>query len=357
MSLLIDTTLKLRGYIESKIGGRAENQDSAGSMDTAIGTVVVVCDGMGGMNGGQTASLLAVKTIIDDVSEAEKGDDPEDVLRNAFLHAQQVIIDAAARDPSLNGMGTTATAIIISKHAATVAHLGDSRIYQLRNRKKVFRTNDHSAVFQLVASGTLTEEQARLSAHSNIILKALGVDGDASPDVVTLPYLKGDRFVLCTDGFWGAFPESEFISLITRRGNLKNVLWATARTIDNAGKDAGGGHDNLTAAVIDVDSESILKTPMSKQMKLTLLCILAVLVGSICMNVVSAVRLKDTKKILTAVENAIKEPTKYKDKDALILSLTGILKPETSGESQNAGEQGHNTNDQSGENANKSGDK
>lgn len=285
MSLLIDTSFKLRGYIESQIGGRMENQDSAGAMETPIGTIVVVCDGMGGVNGGRIASMLAVKTIIDVVSEAKADDNPEDVLVKAFLKADKAIIEAASDDTDLKGMGTTATAALFSKHHATVAHIGDSRIYQFRNGQKMFRTNDHSLVYQFVAAGTLTEEQARLSAQSNIILRALGGEEDATPDVQSLPYLKGDRFVLCTDGFWGGLPEEEFVKLIAKRGRLKDILWNATKEINKQGIESGGGHDNLTAAVIDMECESLLKSPMSKNLKIFLLCVILLLVISLCANI------------------------------------------------------------------------
>lgn len=319
MSLLIDTSFKLHGYIESQIGGRAENQDSAGAMETSLGTVVVVCDGMGGMNGGKTASMLAVKTIIDDVSEATKDANPEDVLIDAFKHAQKAILDKAASDSDLKGMGTTATAIIISNKCATVAHIGDSRIYQLRGKRIVFRTNDHSMVFQLVAAGTLTEEQARLSAQSNIILKALGVEGDAVPDVKSLPYLKGDRFVLCTDGFWGAFPERTFIKLITKRGNLKDILWDATKEINKQGIQSGGAHDNLTAAVFDMECESIIKPQMSKRLKITLFCLFTVLFISICVNVLMFKRVREERPKLDAAKeyvSALKDSSKTDIQDA-----------------------------------------
>ena len=119
MAIQIETTFQLEGYIDSQIGGRSENQDSAGAIETPIGTVAVVCDGMGGMNGGKVASMLAVQTIIDDVAKAQINDDPKEVLINAFLHAQKDILSTASSDTELNGMGTTATAIIISKEYAT----------------------------------------------------------------------------------------------------------------------------------------------------------------------------------------------------------------------------------------------
>lgn len=285
MAIQIETSFQLEGYIESLIGGRNENQDSAGAMETPIGTIIVVCDGMGGMNGGKMASMLAVKAIIDKVAEAKKDDDPEHVLIGAFQHAQNEILSKSYSNPELKGMGTTATAIIIAKQYATVAHIGDSRIYQLRRRKKVFRTNDHSMVYQLVDSGVLTEEQARLSANSNIILKALGIEGDATPDVMKLPYLRGDRFILCTDGFWSVYEEKKFIKLISRRGNLNDVLWDATKEINKQGIIAGGSHDNLTAAVFDMNCESKLKPHMSRRLKVTLLFIIVSLITSICMNI------------------------------------------------------------------------
>lgn len=285
MSLRIDTTGPLVGYIESLIGGRSENQDSAGSQETPMGTIVVVCDGMGGMKGGKTASTLAVQTIIDDVSAAPADAFAKEVLEKAIRHAQEVLLKKAEEVPDLKGMGTTVTAVLIQQKYATVAHLGDSRIYQFRGHKVVFRTWDHSMVFQMVKAGTITEEQARLSSQSNILLKALGVPGEIEPEISVLPYLKGDRFVLCSDGFWNPLPEPEFIAMMTRKGDMKEMLAEAADEINNLGRMGGGGHDNLTAAVFDVKTESTLKPTMTKKQKL-LFCVLALLlVGSIALNV------------------------------------------------------------------------
>lgn len=284
MSLIINSPLAIKGYIESEIGGRSENQDSAGALDTDIGTVIVVCDGMGGMRGGKTASMIAVKTIIDYVAQAKEDDSPEEVLITAFKHAHEAILAAGNEDSDLKGMGTTGTAIIISKKSATVAHLGDSRIYQLRRKKKVFRTFDHSMVFQLVKAGTITEEQARLSANSNYILKALGVGDDVVPDTATLPFLRGDRFVLCTDGFWGAYCEKDFIKAVTKKKNIKELLWDMSKEVNKIGIAGGGGHDNYTAAVVDVNFESKIKTRMSTRLKVFVAAILLLLAASVYLN-------------------------------------------------------------------------
>ena len=102
-------------------------------------------------------------------------------------------------------MGSTCTVLLINDTSAIVAHVGDSRVYQIRGRNKIFRTFDHSMVFDLVKQKVITEEQARLSAQSNVITRALGIKPDIEVDVVELPYDAGDRFILTTDGIHGPF--------------------------------------------------------------------------------------------------------------------------------------------------------
>ena len=198
---------KTLGFIDSRIGGRKENQDSAGLKETKLGYLVVVCDGMGGMQGGSVASQLAVQTILETVASADKQSNPSMTLIKAIRNANMAIIEEGQNNPNLQGMGTTVTALLLTPYSALTAYVGDSRIYQLRKGKKVFRTFDHSMVFEMVRKKVISEEQARLSAQSNVILKALGITPDIEVEIEERPYLKGDRFILCTDGFWGAMPE------------------------------------------------------------------------------------------------------------------------------------------------------
>lgn len=286
MAIEIKSKQKLNGYIESLIGGRSENQDSAGASETELGTIVVVCDGMGGLQGGSTASKLAVQTIIDDIAKEGKDMNAAKALELAIIHANKVIIDEGSKDPDLMGMGTTVTAAIINKECITVAHVGDSRIYQLRGKEKVFRTNDHSQVFQLVLNGAISEEQARTSPNSNVILKALGVSEKVEPEIAILPYNNGDRFVMCTDGFWGARPESDIINLITAKGKLEVVLQNACADIDNLGKATGGQHDNLSVAVFDMECDSKMKSNMRKRMKIFIASLIALLIASVVCNLV-----------------------------------------------------------------------
>ena len=270
--------------MESRIGGRSENQDMPGFADSELGVIVVVCDGMGGMQGGSTASSLAVKTIIDDVIASSE--DPIGTLRRAILHANEVILETGDANPSLKGMGTTVTAVLLNEQKAYVAHVGDSRVYQLRGRRKIFRTFDDSAVFQFVRSGAISEEQARVSANSNVILKALGVTDELDFDIDVLPYDKGDRFVLCTDGFWGNVPEPVFLNLITKRGPIDLVVERTAGKMEKAGiLEKGGGHDNLTAAVFDTKVNSKYRSKMEKRFKALSAVLAVLLLASIAANV------------------------------------------------------------------------
>lgn len=283
MSIKKDKKTDLQYFIESSIGGRSENQDFASGAETPIGTVIVVCDGMGGMNGGSTASRLAVQTVIDDLKSAGPDASPSEALRNAVIHANEVVVTEAANKVELAGMGTTLTAVIINDDCATVAYVGDSRVYQLRGRNKVFRTFDHSFVFESVRIGIITEEQARLSSQSNIILRALGIKPEIEVDIYELPYLPGDRFLLCTDGFWGAMPEKEFLKMVTK-GRAGEVLKKSAVKIDLMGIRHGGQHDNLTAAMCDVNKESKKKVKMTAKIKVLVSVLAALLLASLAFN-------------------------------------------------------------------------
>jgi protein phosphatase len=275
----VKTELPIIGYCESRIGGRSENQDSYGYQDTPFGLLVTVCDGMGGGPGGKTASSIAVREILGGVMEANGDNSPENVLLQAIHRANLAILDAGAENPKLQGMGTTCTAVLFSKKSAIVAHVGDSRVYQLRRHSKIFRTFDHSMVFELVKQKVITEEQARLSEQSNYITRALGIKPELSIDVVERPYEKGDRFLLCTDGIHGAMPENELLVMATKSGNLGKVVDDIATAVDGQGRSKGGGHDNLTLAMIETQSKSELKERMNLRTKLIMAGIVVLVIA------------------------------------------------------------------------------
>lgn len=212
--------------------------------------------------------------------------DNSTVLRDAVKYANACLSEAIALHPAFRGMGTTATAVLIDNKCAVLAHVGDSRIYQLRSGRIVFRTADHSFVGQLVRDGKLTEEQARLSAKSNIITRALGVDSDVDVDIDVRPYEKGDRFVLCTDGIWGAMPQPELVKELSQKAELGGVLDSVNSSVDTIGIGKGGHHDNFSAIIMETKTNSILKDQMSKKIKITGIILAALCFISILTNII-----------------------------------------------------------------------
>lgn len=277
----------LSAFAESRIGGRAENQDSYGWKDTPFGFLVTVCDGMGGGPGGKMASMIAVKEIVAGVVEGNAEETFANILIKAIRRANMAILEYARRHPAYSGMGSTCTVLLVNETSATLGYVGDSRIYQIRGKSKVYRTFDHSMVFDLVKQKVITEEQARLSAQSNIITRALGVKYDVEVDCTELPFLAGDRFVLCTDGIHGVVPEAKLVELVSNHSQSLGVVTdSVATAIDGEGRNLGGEHDNLTIAIVETKINSKLKVKMSPRTKMLFYAVAVICVASLILNVV-----------------------------------------------------------------------
>jgi serine/threonine protein phosphatase PrpC len=206
-------------YIQSNIGGRTENQDFYGSAQTKFGELVIVCDGMGGHNGGMYAAERTVQIVIEEVTKSDDTN-PSKALQKAIC-----------------------------------CHVGDSRIYQLRKGEVIYRTSDHSQVFDLVRQGKITEEQARLSDKSNVITRSLGTKLALNVEMIdNLSYKTSDRFFLCTDGIWSMIPENQLIEMISEEDNVESVVSNLMETINGIGIAYGGNHDNLTAAMLEMET-------------------------------------------------------------------------------------------------------
>ena len=310
---------------KTAIGGRKENQDTEGSCMTKFGFLSIVCDGMGGAAGGKTASTMAVNIIMQEVLNSQSNM-PAQALMMAIKKANQEIYHRGRQQTELRGMGTTAAALIINEEKVTIVHAGDSRVYQLRDGKKVFRTNDHSKVFELVKRSILSEEQARLSEESNIIQRALGIASDIEVEINdNIPFLKGDLFMLCTDGVCGALPEYDLLQLLKKEKDIKHLSEKVIREIDLLGNRHGGGHDNLTLALIKPLSNSKLDVIIDMKTKITiyslaaLVALLALAVGYLLFfdtpkNQISEFKLDSLKDVTTKQKmvidsmNNIKKP-------------------------------------------------
>lgn len=255
----IATKYPFVGSIETRQGGRAENQDNAGYIDTPLGLLLVVCDGMGGGPGGRTASLMAVDTILSVLSDVSEHTPREDALKFAIDQANDIIYAKAKEEPELRGMGTTVAAILINESSAIIAHAGDTRIYQLRKGAIVFRSSDHSHVANLVRQKILTEEEARNHPQSNIITRALGIRPSMEIEFDEVSFLRGDRFVLCSDGIWGMMPQPDLVKSLSRVMGIGELTALVAEEVDQMGQAKGGGHDNLTIAVLDTSFDSNVK--------------------------------------------------------------------------------------------------
>ena len=243
-------------YIQSNIGGRSENQDFYGSAQTTFGELIIVCDGMGGHNGGRYAAERAVRIIIDEVINSNDTN-PAKALQRAILKANETIWHESNTNISLKGMGTTVAALLITSERAICCHVGDSRVYQLRKGEVLHRTSDHSLVFDLVRLGQITEEQARLSDKSNIITRSLGKRSIVDIEITAnLSYHIGDRFLLCTDGIWSMIPENQLIEMISEEGNVESIITNLIDKMNTIGIAHGGNHDNLTAALLEVETSS-----------------------------------------------------------------------------------------------------
>lgn len=260
----IATKYPFVGYIETRQGGRQENQDNAGFVDTPIGLLLVVCDGMGGGPGGRTASRMAVDQILTVLEDVAEHTNKADALRFAIEKANELVFAKSAEEEQLRGMGTTVAAMIIGEDAAVVAHVGDTRIYQLRKGRIIYRSKDHSVVAALVEEGRLTEEEARNHPQSNIVTKVLGVRPTVDIDIDELAFQRGDRFVLCTDGIWGTQPQEKLLEALSRPMGIAELALLVAEETDELGKNAGGGHDNLTLAIVDT---SFASTPKRNAVK------------------------------------------------------------------------------------------
>jgi len=147
--------------------------------------------------------------------------------------------------------------LLVTPERAICCHVGDSRIYQLRKGKILHRTSDHSLVFDLVRQGKMTEEQARLSDKSNVITRSLGISPTVNVEIAdNLSYQTDDRFLLCTDGIWSMIPENQLIEMISEEVDVESVVAKLVEKINTIGIACGGNHDNLTVALIEMETSS-----------------------------------------------------------------------------------------------------
>lgn len=240
---------------------RSHNEDSV-ACDAACG-LVVLADGMGGYNAGEVASGIAVSVVATEIcqrlreaSPIERDEESGDelglaLLRDNIRKANLSIYQAAQSQPQYSGMGTTIVAGLFYDNSVVVGHVGDSRMYRLRDGVLETITRDHSLLQEQIDSGMISIEDARLSKNKNLVTRAVGIDADVVPEIHVHEVRIGDIYLLCSDGL-NDMVEDEDIqsSLYAMQGNLP---MAAEQLIQQANDN--GGRDNVSVILIKVKSE------------------------------------------------------------------------------------------------------
>ncbi len=235
---------------------RRENQDTYafeafGAPDTVA---AVVCDGMGGVNGGQIASSLAVETFLHELHAYAHVDMTAEQVREmeAFCVAQanSAVYGRSLEDESYHGMGTTLVSAVVSPDSAVVCNVGDSRAYHIGANGITRVTRDHSLVESLIESGDITREEARTHPNRNLITRALGPDKSIECDCFTVPFAEGDCLLLCSDGLIVTVEDEEMLAIVRAETDGAHAL---DRLVELS--KSRGAPDNVTAVLIRNERE------------------------------------------------------------------------------------------------------
>lgn len=255
--------MPLSWAVRSDAGLRRSSNEDSFSTRPDVG-LFVVADGMGGHVAGEVASRVAVEAIsafIEETAGADKNRtwpfpfEPSlsleaNRLKAAFRLANRRIAAAIADSQDLRGMATTASALLVGKSHACVAHVGDSRVYVLRNGELGQITHDHSWVEEQVRAGAMTPTAARQHPWRNVVTRALSGGDDPEVDVVEVEPAVGERYLLCSDGLFSVVPDTRIAEVLSNQSlSLEQVCDRLVASANEA-----GGPDNITTLVLQVDA-------------------------------------------------------------------------------------------------------
>jgi len=238
---------------------RKVNEDSF-LADESIGLFMVL-DGIGGHLAGEVASKLGLNTIKENVIRSIKDKPLADnqnlsrevqILNESLLLANQIIYEAANSRPEYFGMGTTVASLLLGRENIAIAHVGDSRIYLIRENSIERLTEDHSLVMEQLKRGIISAEEAEKSEMKNIITRALGAEELLTPTVDELIPFNNDLFLICSDGLTDLVTDDELLEIILKSRHLFDQ--AVQNLIDKANEK--GGKDNITAILVNIKCRS-----------------------------------------------------------------------------------------------------
>lgn len=261
------------------VGLKREHNEDNYLVDKKL-ALFVVCDGMGGHAAGEVASAIAVRTVHDEIKrEKELVEDyvagkkgAANVTKRDILHMLQFTVNRASsrihaealKDEKKRGMGTTIVALLILGNQAFIAHVGDSRVYLLRDGVLEQITEDHNVYNELLKRKKMTREQIEKLAPKNAITRAVGVYEHCEPDSLVLDVTDGDRFLLCSDGLSQYF-EEDLTGLAERLGQTDAEV-AAKQLIDAANE--RGGSDNITAVIVTIGEAGARDEDRAKKLQL-----------------------------------------------------------------------------------------
>ncbi|MBQ8942593.1 MAG: Stp1/IreP family PP2C-type Ser/Thr phosphatase [Firmicutes bacterium] len=228
---------------------RTVNQDNIYVSCVPVGcvpNVFVVADGMGGELAGDVASDMAIKSFISSLSERTANGEYLDNLISAVTAANSDVYNKGNSSPAYNGMGTTFLAVTIAGNVLYAAHVGDSRLYAITEKKIEQLSNDHSYVMEMVRNGQLTQEEAEHHPRKNVITRAVGSAGLVNVDGIIRPVAHDTVYLICSDGLSNMVSADEIKSIVSNKNISieKRVDTLIARANEN------GGKDNISAVII-----------------------------------------------------------------------------------------------------------
>ncbi len=229
---------------------RTQNEDAI--THRAEMGLAILADGMGGYNAGEVASGMAIALLKSELEAAlpqlaQGSGNLHQALAQAIANANRSIFQMAASRQQYTGMGTTVVVTVLHGASLTVAHLGDSRLYRLRDGQLSQITQDHSMLQEQINAGVLTAEQARFSTHKNLVTRALGVAEEAHPDIADHAVAAGDIYLLCSDGLSDMVDDVDIADLLSRPADLQQI----ADTLVNCAN-KNGGRDNISVILAKI---------------------------------------------------------------------------------------------------------
>ncbi len=236
--------------INSKIGGREQNQDYALAFKGKMGTLLVLCDGAGGYNGGAFASKWVANYIINSFRNYKGDVEIKEFLINSIIESNKQLIEQGDENSDLSGMKTTLAMIYIHRSKGISFHMGDSRIYQIRDGRIIFRTKDHSYVQELLNDKKISKKDAQNHPKSNIITRALGATLKIQIEVKDLKIKENDIILLTSDGVHGLLSDRQILSTVNNGSSLSEINEKLCDLSEEEGIiTKNSKHDNLTVLI------------------------------------------------------------------------------------------------------------